>query len=82
MDALGTGIASAVNLLDVEAVVIGGGLGPRLGEPFIERIRDATQPHLFVAERPPTWRSPRSATSAGRSARRSWWPTWAPGRKR
>ena len=33
VDALGGGVASAVNLLDPEAVVIGGGLGIRLGEP-------------------------------------------------
>ena len=51
--ALGAGIASAVNLLDVEAVVIGGGLGTRLGEPYVERIARAMGPHLFVAERPP-----------------------------
>jgi glucokinase len=51
--ALGAGVASAVNLLDVETVVIGGGLGTRLGEPYVERIRDAMQPHLFVDERPP-----------------------------
>jgi glucokinase len=51
--ALGAGIASAINLLDVEAVVIGGGLGTRLGEPHIERIAAAMQPHLFVSERPP-----------------------------
>jgi glucokinase len=51
--ALGAGIASAVNLLDVEAVVIGGGLGTRLGEPYVERIAAAMQPHLFVSERPP-----------------------------
>jgi len=51
--ALGTGIASAVNLLDVEAVVIGGGLGTRLGEPYVERIAKAMKPHLFVDERPP-----------------------------
>src|SRR6202030_3596059 len=31
--ALGAGIASAVNLLDVEAVVIGGGLGGRFPPP-------------------------------------------------
>ena len=37
--ALGAGVASAVNLLDIEAVVIGGGLGVRLGEPYVERIR-------------------------------------------
>ena len=31
VDALGAGVASALNLLDVDAVVIGGGLGVRLG---------------------------------------------------
>ena len=31
VEALGAGIASAVNLLDVEAVVIGGGLGAASG---------------------------------------------------
>jgi glucokinase len=51
--ALGAGVASAVNLLDVETVVIGGGLGTRLGEPYAERIREAMQPHLFVDDRPP-----------------------------
>jgi glucokinase len=51
--ALGAGIASAVNLLDVEAVVIGGGLGVRLGEPYVERIGEHMQRHLFVDERPP-----------------------------
>jgi len=51
--ALGAGVASAQNLLDVEAVVIGGGLGVRFGEPYVERIREAMRPHLFVDERPP-----------------------------
>jgi glucokinase len=51
--ALGAGIGSVVNLLDVEAVIVGGGLGTRLGEPFVERIAAAAQPHLFVDERPP-----------------------------
>jgi glucokinase len=51
--ALGAGVASAVNLLDVEAVVIGGGLGVRFGQPYAERIRAAMQPHLFNDEHPP-----------------------------
>jgi glucokinase len=51
--ALGAGIASSVNLLDVEAVVIGGGMGVRLGEPYVKKIRDAMMPHLFVDSRPP-----------------------------
>jgi glucokinase len=53
IDMLGVGIASAINLLDVEAVVIGGGLGVRFGEPFAKRISDAMQPHLFNDSRPP-----------------------------
>jgi glucokinase len=51
--ALGAGIASAVNLLDVEAVIIGGGLGVRLGEPYVKRIREAMAPHLFTDQHPP-----------------------------
>ena len=51
--ALGAGIASAVNLLDVEAVVIGGGLGTRLGDPYVTRIKEQMHPHLFVDSRPP-----------------------------
>jgi glucokinase len=51
--ALGAGIASAVNLLDVEAVIIGGGLGVRFGEPFRDRIERRMSKHLFVDERPP-----------------------------
>jgi glucokinase len=51
--ALGAGVASAVNLLDVEAVIIGGGLGVRLGPPYAKRIAKAMGPHLFADERPP-----------------------------
>jgi glucokinase len=54
--ALGTGIASAVNLLDVEAVVIGGGLGVRFGQPMAERISTEMHPHLFNDSRPPAVR--------------------------
>lgn len=51
--ALGAGVASAVNLLDCEAVVIGGGLGVRFGQPMVDRIAQAMLPHLFADERPP-----------------------------
>lgn len=51
--ALGAGIASAINLLDIGAVVIGGGLGTRLGEPYVKEIEKAMKPHLFVDDRPP-----------------------------
>src|SRR3954470_9715074 len=53
IDALGIGVASCVNVLDPEAVIIGGGLGIRLGEPYAKRIAKAMQPHLFVDDHPP-----------------------------
>jgi glucokinase len=54
--ALGSGIASAVNLLDVELVLLGGGLGTRFGEPMLERILAAMKPHLFRDDQPPVMR--------------------------
>ena len=51
--ALGAGIASTINILDVGAVVVGGGLGVRLGKPYVDRIAAAMQPHLFADSRPP-----------------------------
>jgi glucokinase len=56
VSALAAGIASAVNLLDVEAVVIGGGLGVRFSQPFAERIATEMHPHLFNDTRPPAVR--------------------------
>ena len=53
IEALGAGVASACNLLDVEAVIIGGGLGTRLGESYTRKIEHAMMPHLFVDDNPP-----------------------------
>ena len=53
VEALGAGVASVVNVLDVEAVIVGGGLGLRLGQPYVDRIADAMHPHLFADDRPP-----------------------------
>jgi glucokinase len=53
VEALGAGVASALNVLDVEAVIIGGGLGLRLGEPYVRRIETAMMPHLFSSDDPP-----------------------------
>jgi glucokinase len=50
---LGTGIASAVNLLDVEAVVVGGGLGVRFGDRFMDHLVTEMHKHLFVDDNPP-----------------------------
>jgi glucokinase len=51
--ALGAGVASAQNLLDVEAIIIGGGLGIRMGDPYAQRILEAMLPHLFDDADPP-----------------------------
>lgn len=48
VEALGAGIASAVNLLDVERVVIGGGLADKLGTSFLHRVEAAMRPSLFM----------------------------------
>jgi glucokinase len=47
IEAIGTATASACNLLDVEAVIIGGGLGVRFGQPYVDRIAAAMKPHVF-----------------------------------
>jgi glucokinase len=56
VEALGTGIASAVNLIDPEAVILGGGLGIRFGERLMEPLTEEMDKHLFVDERPPAIR--------------------------
>jgi glucokinase len=53
VEALGAGVASTLNVLDVEAVILGGGLGLRLGEPYRKKIEKAMMPHLFSSENPP-----------------------------
>ncbi len=53
ISALGTGVASAVNLLDIEAIVLGGGLGVRFGQDAADRIAEAMAPHLFNDDAPP-----------------------------
>jgi glucokinase len=56
IEALGTGVASAVNLLDPEAVILGGGLGVRFGERLMEPLTKEMSKHLFVDARPPAVR--------------------------
>jgi len=56
IEALGTGVASAVNLLDVEAVIFGGGLGVRFGDRYMDALKKEMEVHLFVNERPPAVR--------------------------
>jgi predicted NBD/HSP70 family sugar kinase len=55
VSALGVAIGSAVTLLDVEAVVVGGGLGERLGPEWLKRLEKAARAHTFFRE-PPDYR--------------------------
>jgi glucokinase len=56
IEALGTGVASAVNLIDPEAVIIGGGLGIRFGERFMDPLMEEMSKHLFLDQKPPAVR--------------------------
>ena len=51
--ALSAGIASAVNLLDVEAVVIGGGLGVRFADSLVPEIIEGMGAYLLDPDTPP-----------------------------
>jgi glucokinase len=51
-EALGAALASAVALVDLDRVVLGGGLGDRLGPPFVQAVQRATHERLFVPEAP------------------------------
>jgi glucokinase len=51
--ALGVALASAQNLLALEAVIVGGGLGDRLGEPFVRRVEAEMRPQLFAPDLAP-----------------------------
>ncbi len=49
VEVLGLGVANVVNLLDVERVVVGGGMAEKLGQPLADRIALAARPHAVRA---------------------------------
>ena len=69
VEMLGAGVASVDNVLDVEVIILGGGLGVRLGQPYADRIAEAMRRTCSSATARRRSSSPRSATSAARSAR-------------
>jgi glucokinase len=52
IEALGTGVASAINLLDPEAIIIGGGLGLRFGERYMDALLEEMRKHVFFETMP------------------------------
>ena len=64
VDALGMALATAQNLLDLEAIIVGGGLGDRLGEPFVRRVEQAMAANLRFPDRPPVVPRPQRSARA------------------
>jgi glucokinase len=52
VSALGTAVANAVTLLDLELAVIGGGLADRLGPTFVGRIEQVARGQIFAQSSP------------------------------
>jgi glucokinase len=52
-DAIAAACASVVNLLDIDGIVLGGGLGTRFGRSAAERIRAKMRPQIFNPTRDP-----------------------------
>ena len=47
VEALGVAVSAATALVDLELVVVGGGLADRLGPPFVGRLEEATRSRMF-----------------------------------
>jgi len=52
VEAVGITIASLTTLLDLELVVLGGGLGERLGDQLAGRVEEAARSRLYARESP------------------------------
>lgn len=47
VETLGVAIGSTINLLDLDLVVIGGGLAEKLGQDLADRVADAARPWIL-----------------------------------
>lgn len=47
VEAVALGVASTINLLDLEQVVIGGGMADKLGQDLADRIRERAEPFMM-----------------------------------
>jgi glucokinase len=50
VEVLGAGIGAAINLLDLDLVVVGGGVPEKLGQPLVDRLAAAARPYLVVQD--------------------------------
>ena len=53
--ALSIALAGAINLLDLQTIVFGGGLAEKLGQDHVDRIAEATLPRLMAPDVPRSW---------------------------
>ncbi len=51
--ALGAALGSVVNLIDIDGIVVGGGLAADLGDEFLERVAVATADRVLAGSPPP-----------------------------
>ncbi len=63
--ALGAAIGGALNLLDLQRVVIGGGMTEKLGTPLVDRIAAATEPYRMTLATSVTFTPAALADDAG-----------------
>jgi glucokinase len=50
IEVLGAGIGAAINLLDLDLVVVGGGVTEKFGQPLVDRLAAAARPYLVVRD--------------------------------
>jgi glucokinase len=55
LKAIAAAVASAQNIVDVEAIVLGGGMGTRFGERYLQKLEKRVHKNLFVDDRPPAF---------------------------
>jgi glucokinase len=53
--ALSVALAGVLNVLDLEVVVVGGGLAEKLGQAHVDRIAEATRPRLMAPDVERRW---------------------------
>lgn len=49
VEAVAIGIASAINLLDLDRIVLGGGLAEKMGDDLVDLVETAIEPHVFLS---------------------------------
>jgi glucokinase len=65
ISALGAAIGAAVNLLDLDRVVVGGGLTEKLGKDLLDRLAGAARPYLLIPDAPREYRVAQLGDDAG-----------------